>query len=659
VTLTLALGLLALAGSQAGRPAPAGAAPSPPPAALTRPFEAMWAAYVAADAAGDQQAEARALGEIRRARMERNVDSLGPVGLALVGHAWSKLQQGERDQAEEELRAAVQLAPGLPDAHSGLAMALLRKGPVAYPASVEAALGGISAFVDTGWGGRRVRDLLTLAALAAAFATAWAIAIALLLRRGGLLRHDIEEWLGPAHHRSSSFALFLLALLLPVATFQGWGWLPLYWMALLYSYCSVRERALAVALAVAMLGIGPGATLLEERLRTTRNPLYHAALAVTESVPTAAATANVEAALARDPADRDLAYLLATARKKAGRYDEAGELYRQALAVAPEDEVARNNLANLEFIRGNVDGAAARYKLGTTSPRPDVAATSYYNLSLAHLRKFDYEAFNAAKSNADRLAPGLVSQYDRFKFDSGDYAVIDLELGREQVWRKFAGAESGVAARNLLQGEPPAPRTPLVAALANRFLGALAVLALVVLFVSRWRGRKAFTLHCARCGTAFCRLCHLGQASGSLCSQCYHLFVVRDGVSTPVRNRKLAEAQGTSATRERIARLLGIASPGAGQLYGGFTLVGAALVAAWYAVVGVWLASRLVPFSEVPSALSPPWFTLLTGLLLIAIWAAAFRLPALSEPELPKAATPRGAGTTGGSRRARTAQGAA
>jgi hypothetical protein len=66
-----------------------------------------------------------------------------------------------------------------------------------------------------------------------------------------------------------------------------------------------------------------------------------------------------------------------------------------------------------------------------------------------------------------------------------------------------------------------------------------------------------------------------------------------------------------------------------------------------------------VPFSEVPSALSPPWFTLLTGLLLIAIWAAAFRLPALSEPELPKAATPRGAGTTGGSRRARTAQGAA
>jgi tetratricopeptide (TPR) repeat protein len=225
-----------------------------------------------------------------------------------------------------------------------------------------------------------VRDLLTLAALAAAFATAWAIAIALLLRRGGLLRHDIEEWLGPAHHRSSSFALFLLALLLPVATFQGWGWLPLYWMALLYSYCSVRERALAVALAVAMLGIGPGATLLEERLRTTRNPLYHAALAVTESVPTAAATANVEAALARDPADRDLAYLLATARKKAGRYDEAGELYRQALAVAPEDEVARNNLANLEFIRGNVDGAAARYKLGTTSPRPEVAATSYYNL---------------------------------------------------------------------------------------------------------------------------------------------------------------------------------------------------------------------------------------------------------------------------------------
>jgi Tfp pilus assembly protein PilF len=501
-----------------------------------------------------------------------------------------------------------------------------------------------------------VRDLLTLGALCAGFGAAWAIAAALLLRRGPLLLHDIEEWLGPAHHRSASLALFLLLLLLPVATFQGWGWLPLWWLALLFSYFESRERWLSAVLALGALAIGPGAALLEERLRTTRNPLYHAALAATESVPDAAALASLEAALRQDPKDRDLVCLVGTARKKASRYDEAAELYRQALAADPQDAFARNNLANLEFVRGGIDAAATRYRAGTSSPQPAVAATSFYNLSLAHLQKFEYQAFNAAKSSADRLAPGLVADYDRFRYDTGDYAVVDLGLAREQVWEKFAGAEAGVAARNLLYGEPAPRRSSLPGALLNRFLAALAICALAGFLVARWRGPRAFTLHCGRCGTAFCRLCHLGQVGAGLCSQCYHLFVVRDGVSAPVRNRKLADVQVFDERRERRTRLLSALSPGAGQVYGGWTLAGAVLVAAWYGVLGLWAAGRIVPFTEVPVAISPPWLKVAAGLVLLVLWAVAFRFRPGPELERPRAAPP-SRGT--GARRTRPAQGAA
>ncbi len=109
--------------------------------------------------------------------------------------------------------------------------------------------------------------------------------------------------------------------------------------------------------------------------------------------------------------------------------------------------------------RGGYDSARARYRAGTEGgTAPEVAATSYYNLSLAHLQKFEYQAYNEAKSNADRLAPGLVADYDRWKYDSGDYAVVDLDLTPAQVRDKFEGAESGVAARNVAAGErPPAP----------------------------------------------------------------------------------------------------------------------------------------------------------------------------------------------------------
>ena len=618
----------------------------------------MWADYVAADAAGDKTKKISAMRDLRRARMERNVESLGNVGLALVAHGYAKLKAGNRDEAEEELRAAVALAPGLPDAHAGLALTLLRKGPVVIPASLDATISGLKAFLATGRGSRNLHDLLMLGGLCAAFGAAWAIAVALLVRRGGLLLHDAREWLGPAHHRSAALALFLLLLLLPVATFQGWGWLPLWWLALLFSYFTSREQVLAALLALATLTIGPGASVLEERLRTLRNPLYYAALSTTDSVPDSAEIANLEAALRKDPKDRDLVSLVATARKKVGRYDEAAELYRQALAADPQDAVARNNLANLEFARGGVDAAAARYRAGTRSTVTTVAATSYYNLSLAHLQKFEYQAFNGAKSSADKIEPGLVADYDRFRYDTGDYAVIDLGLEGGQVWEKFAGVESGVAARNLLYGEPGAKPSSLPRSLVNRFLAALGVFVVVAFLVSRWRGRRAFTQHCRRCGAAFCKLCHLGQATGGLCSQCYHLFVIRDGVSAPVRNRKLAEVQVFDARRERTTRLLSALSPGAGQVYGGWTLGGAVLVVAWYAVLGVWTAGRVVPFTEVPGALSPPWLPVAAGLVLLVLWAVAFRLRPGPELDLPRAVPPsRGAGA--GARRTRTAQGAA
>jgi len=225
------------------------------------------------------------------------------------------------------------------------------------------------------------------------------------------------------------------------------------------------------------------------------------------------------------------------------------------------------------------------------------------------------------------------------------------------VWDKFAGAESGVAVRNLLYGESAPRSSSLPGSLVNRFLASLAVCALAGWLVARWRGRRAFTLHCRRCGTAFCRLCQLGQVGGGLCSQCYHLFVVRDGVSAPVRNRKLAEVQEFDLRRERITRLLSAVSPGAGQVYGGWTIGGAALVVAWYAVLGVWAAGRIVPFTEVPRAISPPWLPLGAVLVLLVLWGVAFRFRPGAE-DLPRAAPPsRGAGA--GARRTRPAQGAA
>ena len=637
---SLAAGILLLLAPPASHGAGPTSAPvgAVAPAPATAPtFEELYSLYVKADAAGDAPAAVRALRDIRRARMERNVLSLDTVGLGFVERGVAKLDAKDQEAAEGAFRTAVALAPGLPDGHAGLAVALLKKGPLWVVPSIDAAVSGLSAFLPTGRGHRSSRDLATVAALLAAFAVAWAIALALVARRGGLLRHDLEEWLGPAQVRSASLGLFLLLLLLPVATFQGWGWLPLWWLALVFAYLDARERVLALLLLAATVAVGPTVASLEVRLRTARNPLYHAALAAVESAPDHAGIGLLEEAARRDPEDRDLSYLQGAAQRRAGRYEEAAVLYRRMLSADPRDAVARNNLANIEFVRGSYDAARARYRAGTEpGVPPEIAATSYYNLSLAHLQKFEYQAFNEAKSNADRLAHGLVADYDRWKYDSGDYAVVDLGLTREQVRDKFAGSESGVTVRNIAarQGAPSRPGG-LLGSLTNRFVACVGVFALAVFLVGRWRGPKAFTHHCRRCGTAFCRFCHLGQVSGGLCSQCYHLFVVRDGVSGPARNRKMAEVQRADGRRERVFRVLSVLSPGAGQVYGGWTFRGVALLLAWYGVLALIVARWVVPFTDVSRRLSPPWLAVAAGLVLLGVWLAANRFRPESDLELP------------------------
>jgi hypothetical protein len=167
---------------------------------------------------------------------------------------------------------------------------------------------------------------------------------------------------------------------------------------------------------------------------------------------------------------------------------------------------------------------------------------------------------------------------------------------------------------------------------------------LAVLTLRRWRGGKAFTMRCTKCGTPFCRRCHLGQVAGGLCTQCHHLFVVRDGVSGPARNRKLLEVQKEEARRGRIFRILALLVPGAGHLYAHRSLLGIVLVFVWSAcVVAALLTGRVLPVTEASGELSKPWGLGVAALVLLVTYVMANRSrPEFDEVMLPirRAAAP-------------------
>jgi Tfp pilus assembly protein PilF len=592
-------------------------------------IDSLWAAYVRADRAGDGESARRVFQEIRRLRVERNIENLPVLGLALVGQGFERLKKGDRDRAEELFRTAVALAPRQPDGYFALASVAASRGPAGPLKAARQTLAGVLAPLSTAEVRLRVAGLLAPVLLLAAFLTTAVFALTMLMRHGTLLLYDLRETLGAGRSRSVGLAFFTALVLLPVATFQGWGWLPLWWLAVLFIYLRPVEKAIALLLVVGAIGVGPLIEWLDERIETARNPLFWASVSAVENGADGRSVGQLEAAFKRDPNDRDLSFLLASMYRKAGRYEEVSSLYRDALRADPQLGIAVNNLANLDFARGDFPAAIARYKQAIEAGPPRAAlATHYYNLSLAHLQKFEMQPADEALSQAKRLDGGLIARYDSlWKYDNGNYAVVDLGLDLDQVLGKFEGRPEGVATKNVYRGETtPAEGARWARSALTRFGGFFGVFVLVVLSLWLWRGRNVTTLRCLKCGSAFDRRSDRNAAAAGLCTQCYHLFVVRDGISAPARNKKLLEVQGEEERRSRVFRALAILSPGAGQLYGQKALLGIVLTFLWYVTLSALFLTAHDPLSDAPSALARPWGLGLAVIVLATLFVTANRV---------------------------------
>ena len=158
----LRLGLLALA---AAPPRSAPAAPTPPARPPRAPRSRRSGRPTSRPTPpGDAgRGEARALREIRRARIERNVQSLDSVALALVAQGSGQAAGGERDERRAGFRDRRGPRPRPAGRPLGLALALLQQGPARLRRrAVDATLAGVPAFLATRARLASARDLLTL-----------------------------------------------------------------------------------------------------------------------------------------------------------------------------------------------------------------------------------------------------------------------------------------------------------------------------------------------------------------------------------------------------------------------------------------------------------------------------------------------------------------
>ena len=221
--------------------------------------------------------------------------------------------------------------------------------------SVRAMTAGILAFLPPPAAScARPSSSWSCGGLLAAFLVTWALALAsagrarersfdTTSRSGwGRRRAARPRW------RCTSWCCFF-----PLAAFQGWGWLPLWWLAVLFSYFnrsekSGRRRRLARA-DRGRAGAGGARAPSGDRSK----PLYRAAIAAVEGEPDPREIALLEAA-ARTATPRTAISRTSSGSRGADRVECRTPLAstRGSSSTIRPTRWPGNNLANLEFALG-------------------------------------------------------------------------------------------------------------------------------------------------------------------------------------------------------------------------------------------------------------------------------------------------------------------
>ena len=586
---------------------------------LSGSFDQLWRRYQEAEGAGQNELRLRILGEIRRLRVERNAFHLHDIATAFALQGATHLEQGNLATAKTSFDTANELDPSLSTPLFGLAQVARQSGGFWPPTYIGYVVNGYLASFRSLWSGYYARADLLIVATVSVLLGLFLFAAMMLYRYAALLDHDFAERYTKKLGRRGVRALTLLVLVLPLIFTFGFVWLILYWLALTFIHQTRREKALSVASLLCFLLLGPLIEFHSQWSRTIINPAFRAALSSEAGTFEATDVFELQSALDRSPDDRDLKLLMAILYKDLGEYELSASLYREMLNDDVTDLAAQTNLGNIYFAQHDWEGAILQYT-NALSDHPDSALT-YYNKSLAHGESFRFSEREAARTQAENLdAPAMAAFEQR---TGGLRAVADFRLAPDYILAKFFGLEAGV--------HPSPPRLVQSAVLSSAgvtaFAVGIALFAVLTLFLELTFSDRRNTQRCGKCGGPFCARCQIGTGRQGLCTQCYHLFIVKDGVSTDARNRKLGQVNGYAEYRRLVFRILSVVAPGAGHVAEDTPLLGFPLLLLWtFGAVLLVLPLRgggLYPNVDLALGLGSSLITYLVGTVMLLLVVVA------------------------------------
>jgi tetratricopeptide (TPR) repeat protein len=492
------------------------------------------------------------------------------IAAAFHSRARLDLEAGDFEKAKGEFRRALQFDPNFAVAHRGLALALLRGDRALFGAVAEWWRGGMSVLRDP----ESLYLILGNSVLVLYLGLCFGVIAALLLmlwRSAPSLIHDLQERSQARLSEPAAHILGWLLLALPLLVPIPPAWVIAIWSALFFAYLRGADRAIAIGALLLLLSAGPMGRLLAWHFGTATDPVARALMQSIRTGPDLRHEVALKSVALRHPDEPLFPFLLGSAYRAGGHFEESMEMYRRVLDIDASHARAMINLGNLHALRQEFALAQILYKRAAEA-NPTMAL-AHFNSHLAHLESFRMEEADAALGRARAVDAVLIAGLLE---DATNEEVRrlpqDTTYTRRQIWDRvfelnLQAPMNETIARALTTSSTVAGGAGLLTALLIPGLGLAP--------------RRGAARRCRRCGRAFCRRCHVVTKTPDYCSQCVHLFILRDGLAPVVRDRKMAEVVRYRRQSFLGMRLLSLILPGGGHVIGGRTLFGALLLAAW------------------------------------------------------------------------------
>ncbi|MEW6367985.1 MAG: tetratricopeptide repeat protein [Acidobacteriota bacterium] len=513
---------------------------------------------------------------------------------AMVYEGEMYLQTGDLAKARILLSSATVMDKYQGEAYAALAWTALRTDKMALWTFLKNNIVALKCSVKDFWD-----RFALLANVGIAFGLSLMIAfvifgIIMMVKYGLLFRHDLQEW----RATSNGTLWFALAVSAPLLLWLGVWWVACYWVTVLWVYLSWQERAISAVMLIFAVVLPLAIPVYQVFYAAYRNPAIQALVASRAKSQPMQLIERLDQYSSEHPNDVDIAFVLGNMYYQVGRLDEGLAVFNKVIERDRGYQMAYVNAGNIFYQLRDYENAIKNY-LRALDVDPKSALINY-NIKVAYSERFDFGKAEQYLRRAKEIDSAATERY----LAGTEAKVVTEEFTSRKIWtRMLSGRVSPGTERDpplwpLLFSRPEVRRS-----LASIYYPMLALMLVGGVVYGVRRTKDSIALSCVKCGRAFCRKCQRGVGRDRYCSQCAHIFLVKDGISEDARIRKFNEIQKFDAKLARVYWAMALVLPGSERILGERPVRGFLGMTAWLflicvAFVEAWFFQRIVPFEE-------------------------------------------------------------